>query len=105
MILKKYGKFPMTFLPDPGEVIYARRSTIRPWTKAAMVRAGQRGKDGLARIQIQWLEDNPEAGTEKSPVRKFGLEWLTLPPEGHPPLILQIRRDAPGDGPTRPSSD
>lgn len=95
MIIREYGEFPMAFIPDIGEVIYARRSVARPWTKAAMVRKGSRGKDGKLRIQIQWLDDNPDAGTAKSPVVKWGIEWMAVPLERQRDLIRQIGHAAP----------
>lgn len=87
MIIKPYGDLPRLYAPDIGEVIMARRSVSDKYIRAAVLDA-RRNRDGLLRIKVQWLEDNPYAlrgdGRRDRPIVAGTTHALVIDPEAHP---------------------
>src|SRR5690554_3439415 len=119
MIIKKYGDLPLTYAPDIGEIVYARRNPIDRWTRAVVVhvrriRTGPR--EGALRVKLVWLEDNPDGtvtlrGINKHrPIVANTVGWVIADQiEGVPPLLMQVDRDTPppvsSSRPARTESD
>lgn len=94
MIIRQYGDYPITYVPDIGEVLYARRTKIEPFLKAIVLLARRR-RDGAIRIKVQWLESNPDAGAwVESPIVAGTVGWVVSGLPGAPRMIMQIDRGA-----------
>jgi hypothetical protein len=96
MIFKAYGGLPITYAPDIGEVVYARRMPTDRWTLAVVLMA-RRNKEGHARVKVMWLGDDPDAGVQRtdrspSPTVKHEIGFLVLDPD-HLPLIKRVDRE------------
>jgi hypothetical protein len=114
MYIKGYLDHPPLEAPDPGEILYARRSADDKFTLAVVEKAW-RNRAGLLRVRVVWLDDDPDASPgEKDrndrdgrglsqdaptqhmrPVAAHEVGWLTLrDPLEESPLIRQIDRDS-----------
>lgn len=112
MIIKGYRDQPLQFAPDPGEIIYARRSAQDKFTLAVVEKAW-RNRAGNIRVRVMWLDDDPDAspgekdrndrdgsqavskGGHVRPVKAYETGWLTMrEPMGESPLIRQVNRDS-----------
>lgn len=96
MIFRAYGDLPITYAPDVGEVIYARRTVADPWV-LAVVLAVRRNKEGHARVKVFWLGDDPDAGLDRSdyprrPIVANTIGFLVMNPE-RPALIKRVDRE------------
>jgi hypothetical protein len=96
MFFKAYGGLPITYAPDIGEVLYARRTPADRWTLAVVLSA-RRNRAGHVRLKVQWLEDNPDAGSVRSdyprvPIKAHTTGVLVLDPGKHA-LVRQVDRD------------
>jgi hypothetical protein len=100
MIIRGYAGMPLTFAPDIGEVILARRTPVDPWVKAVVIRARRNSAKNL-RLTVIWMEDDPHAGAEwrghaTKPIRAGQFGWIELRRgPGVPPLIKQIPKGTP----------
>lgn len=100
MIIRGYRGIPLTYTPDEGEIVLARRTPVDKWVRAAVLYV-RRNSRGNLKITVWWLEDDPTAGTEGqgpglSPIKANTKGWVEIR-RGHgvPPLIRQITRDTP----------
>ena len=112
MYLRGYRDRPGQFAPNPGEILYARRSPHDKWTLAAVEKAWC-NRAGLVRIRVVWFEDDPDASPgEKDRNDRDGVGesqrtsrymqkvetgwngWITLrDPLDESPLIKQVDRE------------
>lgn len=93
MIIKAYGDLPVTYAPDIGEVIKARRTPTDKWVPAIVLHV-KRVRGGHVRLKIQWLGDDPDAGAPEWRVKKPIVAGTTGPitydpSPGAPRLIMQ----------------
>ena len=101
MIIRGYGGIPLTYAPDVGEVVWARRTPVERWVRAAVLTV-RRNKAGNLKITVWWLEDDPDAGSGyegkgSKPIRANTRGWIEIRRgPGVPPLIRQIDGGAPG---------
>lgn len=97
MIIKQYGDLPITYAPDIGEVVLARRTPADRFVRAAVLYVRRR-PDGKLRIKVQWLEDDDAAGYEHSNYHRAPIKANTVgvviasTSPGDPQLIRQIDR-------------
>lgn len=92
MIIRKYGDIPVTYAPDVGEIVEARRSASDAvFVKAAVVGVRRKSK-GVLEVKVQWLGDNPAAGT---PIVMGTIGWVVVNADGRPELIRQIPKGPP----------
>jgi hypothetical protein len=94
MIIRKYGDMPVTYAPDVGEVVMARRSPVAKFVKAVVLKAQRRG-DGQLRVKVQWLGSDPAPATTEATVNPIveGTTGIVIHPlDGRPPMIKQIAR-------------
>ena len=92
MIIRKYGDMPVTYAPDVGEVVMARRSPAGKFVKAVVLKAQRRG-DGQLRVKVQWLGSDPAPVTTEAitnPIVEGSTGIVIHPLDGRPPLIKQI---------------
>lgn len=100
MIIRGYAGIPMSYAPDVGEVVLARRTPVDPFVRAVVVRV-RRNRARNLKITVIWLEDDPNAGTDwsgrgKRPIKAHQFGWIEVRQgRGVPPLIKQISRGAP----------
>jgi hypothetical protein len=98
MIIKGYSGVPLTFSPDIGEIVLARRNPVDRWTRAAVTRA-RRNNRGNLKLTVWWLEDDPHAGVAqdgrtRKPIKAHTIGYIEVRRgPGVPPLIKQITRD------------
>jgi hypothetical protein len=86
-MIRKYAQHPPVFVPDPGEVIHARRSIVDDQFTKAVVTQARRQRDGQIKLTVYWLEDDPKAET---PIRKGEPGWIVF----HPRVInSKVRQD------------
>lgn len=94
MIIKPYGDLPRAYAPDIGEVVDARRTPADDFTSAVVVGV-RRIRSGDLKIRVQWMADNPRAGSGdprfNEPIKAGTLGFLVLGGDG-PPLIRQVNR-------------
>lgn len=90
MIIKPYGDLPRMYAPDVGEVIEARRTPADKYVRAVVLSA-RRNREGHVRVKLQWMEDDPDAGSRnRAPIEAGTLGWVIV--DDGPPLIRQINR-------------
>jgi hypothetical protein len=100
MIIRGYRGVPLTYTPDEGEIVLARRTPIDRWVRAAVIYV-RRNSLGNLKITVWWLEDDPMAGpqdegSEPTPIKANTKGWVEVRRiPGAPPLIKQIPRGAP----------
>jgi hypothetical protein len=93
MIIRAYGKHPVTYAPDVGEVIWARRTPADKWVRAVVLH-GKRNRAGDLRIKVEWLEDDPDAGAPerdrpKAPIVAGTPGWLVIKQDPREPRLVQ----------------
>lgn len=108
MIIRGYRGVPVTYTPDEGEIVLARRTPVDRWVRAAVLYV-RRNSLGDLKVTVWWLEDDPDAGTgygdePSTPIEANTKGWLTIRRQpGAPPLIKQISRGTPTvSGPASP---
>ena len=92
MIIRKRLDIPVSYTPDVGEVVDARRSTADTWTRAVILRVRRMRGDHF-KFWVYWLEDNPRAGAGDKPIAGGTEGYIRTAEGGWPPLIRQISRD------------
>lgn len=98
VLIKAYAERPPMYVPDVGEVLYARRAPVEPWVKAVVLGV-RRLKAGRVRLKVQWIESDPQAGVPDDdcvavPIVAGDVGWVLMK-EGAPLLAKQVHRDAP----------
>ena len=101
MIFKAYGGLPITYAPDVGEVVMARRTPADNWVRAVVLNA-RRNREGNVKIKVQWMESDPGAGMRvgsepRKPIVAGTPGFLVIDP-GEPPLIKHIDKGSPMAG-------
>lgn len=102
MIIKQYAGLPITYAPDIGEVLLARRTPADKFVRAVALDVKRR-RDGAVRVKVQWLEDDSNAGLEdynqpKVPITAGTVGWVVMSMDPTDPrLIMQIDQ-GPGSG-------
>jgi hypothetical protein len=96
VIIRAYGDLPLTYAPDIGEVVEARRTRVEPFTRAVVLFVKRR-RDGALRVKLQWLDDLPDAGAwVESPIKAGEAGWVVAHQDPtEPPLIRQVSRGEP----------
>ena len=100
MIIRGYKGIPLTYTPDEGEIVLARRTPVDRWVRAVVLYV-RRNSLGNLKITVWWLEDDPTAGTqgrgpEATPIKADTKGWVELRRgPGVPPLIKQIPKGTP----------
>lgn len=94
MIIRAYGGIPITYAPDVGEVVLARRTPADKMVRAVVLDA-RRNRAGKLRVKLQWLDSDPDAGAPhngpRKPIVAGTLGWVVADmAPGMPPLIRQI---------------
>lgn len=93
MIIRKYAQFPMTFVPDVGEVVMARRSPVDAWLRAVVTHV-RRQRTGKIKLTVLWLDSDPHAGAQgPKPIVANTKGWVEFFPERQATLIRQLYRD------------
>lgn len=91
MILRGYLGQPPQLAPDPGEIVYARRSEEDRFTLAAVEKAW-RNRAGQIRVRVRWLAEDPYASPgERAGNERDGVGASTEPPK------YRARRVTPGE--------
>jgi len=90
MIIRAYDNLPITYAPDIGEVVGARRTRVEPFLRAVVLMVKRR-RDGALRIKVQWLESDDGAGWDPpSPIVAGSVGWVVHPTDPtEPPMIRQ----------------
>lgn len=103
MIIKQYAGLPITYAPDIGEVLLARRTGVDKFVRAVVLDA-RRNRAGNVRVKVQWLDDDPDAGApmpyrERVPVKAGdkGVIIVSTDPLD-PRLIMQIDQGSAASG-------
>jgi hypothetical protein len=100
MIIRGYKGIPTTYAPDVGEVVWARRTPVESWVRAAILTIRRNSKGDL-KFTVWWLEDDPDAGSGhegrgSKPIKAHTRGWIEVKRgPGVPPLIKQITKDTP----------
>lgn len=100
MIIRAYGGLPITYVPDVGEVVEARRSPMGRFVRAVVLGARRRAHGGVE-IKVHWLDSDPDAGVTEGPGRTLTGERVPIVAgtvgwvkdrrlAGVPPLIRQV---------------
>lgn len=114
MRIRAYDGKPAIWSPDPGEIIYARRSDMDKFVLAVVEKAW-RNRAGHLRLRLMWLEEDPDASPGESdrsdrdndpgvrvtgkgdtrPIAPLTVGWTTIRgPVSESPLIKQVDRDS-----------
>lgn len=72
-IIRKYGQYPQVFVPNLGEMVWARKVPGDKWCKAVVIIKPWRTRGGEVRLKVEWREDDPNASYDKR----------TCKPKGH----------------------
>ena len=92
MIIKKYLDMPMTYAPDVGEVVLARRQVTDKYVKGVVLRVW-RLRDGALKIKLVWLGSDPDAGHKGNPIIEGEAGYVVA--YERPQLIKQISKGRP----------
>jgi len=90
MIIRKYGDRPQVFVPDIGEVIQGRVARDDALTSAVVTNAYRR-RNGMIKLTVQWLADDPDAST---PITAGQKGWIEFWPADMWMLVRQTEAPA-----------
>lgn len=84
MLIRRYGDLPVTYAPDVGETVMARR-VVTDRFERAWVLAVSRRDSGRLWVKIQWAA-GPKVNT---------IDYVVTSVSGQPQLIRQINKGQP----------
>ena len=91
-VIRKYGEYPQVLVPDIGEIVEARRSMAESFIKAVVIKH-RRIRSGKIRTTVEWLEDDPHAGTNyPAPISVGDTGRVVFEPDRMDLMIRQITR-------------